>query len=225
MFHSIQGEGASIGANAVFLRTAGCNLAGKCMICDSKYSWKAGEEMGNDKVIDYLNETNANTLVITGGEPLMQLDAVIGLIREINTTIALNKNISIEIETNGSIFIDAYNVFKDTTVWGNLTFNISPKLASVTPDAYDIAAIKDICCWSKGAILKFVITSEEDLKEVLEIQEAVDVESSEVYLMPEGVTKEEQEARQLGVIEMAKKHGFNFSPRTHILIWDNKRGV
>ena len=37
IFHSLQGEGASIGAATVFLRLALCNLS--CTWCDTKYTW------------------------------------------------------------------------------------------------------------------------------------------------------------------------------------------
>ena len=37
IFHSLQGEGHSIGTPTVFLRLALCNLT--CVWCDTKYTW------------------------------------------------------------------------------------------------------------------------------------------------------------------------------------------
>jgi len=45
------------------------------------------------------------------------------------------------------------------------------------------------------------------------------------YLMPEGCTRQEQISKSLMVIKQCIKYNMNFSPRVHILVWDNKRGV
>ena len=37
IFESIQGEGTNAGKDAIFLRTAECNL--RCTWCDTKYTW------------------------------------------------------------------------------------------------------------------------------------------------------------------------------------------
>ena len=49
-FFSIQGEGATAGAPAVFIRLQGCSVG--CAWCDTKYSWDAGggREVALDRV-------------------------------------------------------------------------------------------------------------------------------------------------------------------------------
>ena len=49
IFESIQGEGINAGKQAIFLRTAECNL--KCIWCDTKYTW-------DWKNYDYAKEVN-----------------------------------------------------------------------------------------------------------------------------------------------------------------------
>ena len=70
IFYSLQGEGARCGSPAVFLRLAGCNLA--CKWCDTKHSWGNGILCSVRDVAAHLAEYNCTSLVITGGEPLLQ---------------------------------------------------------------------------------------------------------------------------------------------------------
>lgn len=69
IFDSIQGEGSFLGTPCTFIRTAGCPV--KCAFCDSKYSWDSGTEM---TVAEIVKQVHYRHVVITGGEPLIQLD-------------------------------------------------------------------------------------------------------------------------------------------------------
>ncbi len=70
-FYSIQGEGFNTGKAAYFVRTGGCDLA--CRWCDSKETWKPETHhfIPISDIIDRVNKTNADTIVVTGGEPLI----------------------------------------------------------------------------------------------------------------------------------------------------------
>lgn len=70
-FYSIQGEGFNTGKAAYFIRTGGCDLA--CHWCDSKESWKPEKHQYQniEDILNRVSETNADTIVITGGEPLI----------------------------------------------------------------------------------------------------------------------------------------------------------
>jgi len=70
-FHSVQGEGAWSGANAFFIRLAGCDVA--CPWCDTKHSWNVRRHPQRP-VADLIAAAQAvhpAIVVITGGEPLM----------------------------------------------------------------------------------------------------------------------------------------------------------
>ena len=78
IFHSLQGEGATIGTPTVFLRLALCNLA--CGWCDTKYTWDwehfdyKSEVVFLDveRVKEAILAFNCHHLVVTGGEPLLR---------------------------------------------------------------------------------------------------------------------------------------------------------
>lgn len=70
-FYSIQGEGFNTGKAAYFIRVGGCDVG--CHWCDVKESWDPNLHPLTDinKVIANVKEQPAQSIVITGGEPLI----------------------------------------------------------------------------------------------------------------------------------------------------------
>ena len=95
IFYTLQGEGYHSGEPAVFVRFSGCNLS--CAWCDTDHL--KGCEMTADEIIQSVralwHASTAPFVVLTGGEPALQLDTE--LIRALNTLEAY-----IAIETNGT---------------------------------------------------------------------------------------------------------------------------
>ena len=69
IFYSIQGEGYFTGTPAVFVRFSGCNL--RCPFCDTEH--KEGKMLSDDDIIAEINRYPALHVVLTGGEPCMQV--------------------------------------------------------------------------------------------------------------------------------------------------------
>jgi len=69
-FYTIQGEGFHTGTAAYFIRIGGCDVG--CHWCDVKESWNAElhPATATDTIIENVSKFG-NTVVITGGEPLM----------------------------------------------------------------------------------------------------------------------------------------------------------
>jgi len=114
MFLTLQGEGMQAGRRAVFLRFAGCNLwSGReadrataiCQFCDTDFVGMDGENGGRFTTPDELasavtrlwgEEPGQRFVVITGGEPMLQLDPP--LIAALHA-----QNIEIAVESNGTL--------------------------------------------------------------------------------------------------------------------------
>ncbi|MDB5414270.1 MAG: queE [Rubritepida sp.] len=115
IFYTLQGEGRYAGRPAVFCRFSGCNLwsgreadrgASICKFCDTDFVGMDGEGGGRFATADDLARAVASAwggdgaeqrfVVITGGEPLLQLDeAAIAALH--------GEGFEIAIETNGTI--------------------------------------------------------------------------------------------------------------------------
>ena len=73
IFYSLQGEGFWTGTPAVFVRLSGCNL--QCPFCDTDHF--SGRDLSADEIVEAVKEFPATHVIITGGEPAMQLDAAL----------------------------------------------------------------------------------------------------------------------------------------------------
>jgi 7-carboxy-7-deazaguanine synthase len=113
LFLTLQGEGVQAGRRAVFLRFAGCNLwSGReadrvsaiCQFCDTDFVGTDGDGGGKFSTADALADAAATTwgagelpyVVITGGEPMLQLDSA--LIDAMHA-----RGFEIGVESNGTI--------------------------------------------------------------------------------------------------------------------------
>ena len=69
-FYTLQGEGAHTGKAAYFIRLGGCDVG--CHWCDVKESWNAElhPPTAVDQIVEHASQY-AETVVVTGGEPLM----------------------------------------------------------------------------------------------------------------------------------------------------------
>jgi len=82
IFTSIEGEGILFGTKTMFVRLAGCPL--KCHWCDTPYAlpMDSGSNYSIDEVKDLISKSlhpNTYKVNFTGGEPLVQHEAVIEL--------------------------------------------------------------------------------------------------------------------------------------------------
>ena len=219
LFYSIQGEGALAGVPSVFVRTSGCNL--RCQWCDTPYtSWHPeGTEWQIRQIVSEVLAHPARHVVVTGGEPMIAPD-IVPLTRRLN-----EEGLHITIETAGTVF---HPVTCDL-------MSISPKLSNSTPldpewaRRHDRARIQlDVLAELMARYeyqLKFVIAQPVDLDEVRSLAGTLKAPADRVVLMPEGTDRDLLRERGQWIAEICKEEGFRYSPRLHVDLWGDRRGV
>ena len=160
-FYTIQGEGSHTGKAAYFIRVGGCDVG--CHWCDVKESWNADIHPPTlaDTIVDNVKKYT-DTVVITGGEPLMwSMDYITALLQK--------NNIKTHIETSG-----AYN-FSGKWDW----FCLSPKKTKLPLDEV----------YREADELKMIIHNKSDF-DFAEQQAAKVGKKCQLYLQPEWSKKE-----------------------------------
>jgi 7-carboxy-7-deazaguanine synthase len=222
IFYSIQGEGMLTGMPSVFVRTSGCNL--RCVWCDTPYtSWSPeGSDVAVAEILEAVRQYPAKHAVVTGGEPMIAPGIV-------ELTEAIRRlGLHITVETAGTVF---------QPVACDL-MSISPKLENSTPREreggkwaaqherlrYQPEVLKQLMSEYQYQ-LKFVVASPEDMGEIAKMLEEIQADRSRVVLMAEGTTSDVIHERAAWLAEICKREGFRYSPRLHIDLWGNRRGV
>jgi 7-carboxy-7-deazaguanine synthase len=160
-FYTIQGEGSHTGTAAYFIRIGGCDVG--CHWCDVKESWNA--ELHPPTLADVIVENTkkySDTVVITGGEPLMWNMNYI-------TSQLKSKGVNTHIETSG-----AYNL---TGNWDWIC--LSPKKNKLP--------LKEVLQVANE--LKVIIFNKDDFK-FAEKQASLVGEKCQLFLQPEWSNRE-----------------------------------
>ncbi len=221
IFHTIQGEGTLIGVPSVFFRTSYCNL--RCAWCDTPYtSWEPeNRDISVADSLQSITEFGCKHVVITGREPFIQAKELTDLCRELDE---LGHHITIE--TNATVFakVDAHLI------------SMSPKLRNSNPSTdnrfFKMHERERICpdvihkfLDAYPCQVKFVVDSPDDLAEIRLLQKNIPIPIESILLMPQGKTPQVLHQKQEWLVDICKENGYRYSPRVHVDIWGEKRGV
>jgi len=191
IFPSIQGEGTSQGYPVLFIRTSGCTR--NCDFCDTKYH-KEGKELSVKEVVAQINKSNLDTVVWTGGEPLLQ-------IKEIEEVI-YSTNKLYDLETNGDLIL--------TKKYLN-DLNVLFDYICVSPKSLEVAK----------RIHSFSLSFNLDIKVVTDLDKVnVNLIKYATTLMPLTTNgKKETNLIQRRVWNYCVNHNLFYSARMHVNVW------
>lgn len=221
MFHSVQGEGIHAGRPAVFLRLALCNLS--CSWCDTRYTWDWARHDQEEETValppaeveQAITRFGCRSLVVTGGEPLLQQGQLLPLLQRLK-----GSGFWIEVETNGTLLPDeGLSVLVDH-------WSVSPKLAGSgnSPSAREKPEAYRLFSRLASAHFKFVVEGPDDVAEVGLLSARYGIPRDRVLLMPQAGEVEALLEKGRWLAGICVREGYLFSTRLQVLLWGNRRG-
>lgn len=235
---TIQGEGILCGTPSLFIRLAGCNLNcnfplpdGTFSPCDTPHARQRKTE-GKHSAHDIVAHTLANLngmrhVVITGGEPTLQAEAVTELCKELKNA---RGDLHITLESNGTNFIPELAELIDLA-------SISPKCTPQTfsgkgiPRKEHLDALQQWVngCRGKnsGLQLKFVVGTPSDETRIIDpiLNALANWEREMIVIMPAGATASTIRTTAQHALSVAIRRGWRYSPRLQVDIWGDTQGV
>jgi len=209
-----QGEYPLLGSPIKLIRFYGCNLGSTCPLdCDTKYSWGAKSDLNID-IEDIQPRSSFQNLMITGGEPFVQEEALFKLVEYW----AANFKSNIIIETNGTL-LTSFNLRHIYEVGDNRVYlSISPKFKETFMRVFDVKI--PLGKFREKISFKLVVGKDLfPLNWAVELTRAIK-EDHPIYLMPEGITSEQMSSNLDRVEQMGRllKDRYKLSPRTHFYL-------
>jgi 7-carboxy-7-deazaguanine synthase len=208
IFESIQGESTYAGRRCVFVRLAGCNL--DCVYCDTDYARTAGS--GHTATVDDVMAAVAKyecpLVEVTGGEPLVQENAVTLMER------LMAAGHTVLVETNGSLDISV----------------VPPGVVRIVDVKTPSSGMAEKNLWSNMSFLdagdevKFVVVDRGDFEWAVDVVRRYGlVERVAVHFSP---AAGKLDAAELARWILDEKLGVRLNLQLHKILWPERdRGV
>ncbi len=223
IFSSVQGEGPHVGCRTLFVRFGGCDL--RCRWCDSPHTWQpaarcrlaldplGAEERWLDNPVDTERAVAAcdrlgleghDFVSLTGGEPLLQADAVDACARALRP-----RGPRVLLETHGlhaealARVVDAIDVVSmDWKLASDVRWADRAARGSQTPFAESHARFVEVALAAPELVVKLVVTPRSGDEEIGAAVETVARLAPRACLVlqpvtPRGATRERPSAQRL----------------------------
>ena len=221
IFHSLQGEGATVGLPTTFVRFTGCSL--RCSWCDTTYSFYGGEEWDVEKVMARLAPIRTKRVCITGGEPMDQAEACLALSSRL-----LGEGYYVVLETSGSIDLATMDKLAPREM---LQLSVDVKCPSSNMQKRN--RLENLALLKPHDQLKFVVSDRRDYEFAKDIIRSHDIKS-EILMQPMwdspnpvSATKVEggrADLRNLAAWVLEDGLDVRVGTQLHKLIWGHEKG-
>jgi len=204
IFHSLQGEAASVGIPTVFVRLTGCPL--RCRYCDTEYAFYGGEWHSIDEVLTEVERHGARYVCVTGGEPLAQPNCAKLLAR------LCDAGHRVSLETSGAMDI------------GGLDPRVVRVMDWKTPGSGEQARnrLENLDLLTPQDQVKFVLCDRADYEWAKQaLREHALAERCEVLFSP---SHGQLDARELAEWILADRLPVRFQIQLHKYLWGDARG-
>lgn len=160
LYPAIEGEGIWQGLLCYFVRFSGCNL--KCDFCDTEHKdcYKKNVESIRDEILKFYGNQEIKRVVITGGEPFLQMEEIEQLVN----LLMVIPQCEMCIYTNGTIAIPDWIIN-------------SPKVHIIMDykmKQQELMLHENMVSLSKKDVLKFVVDNVNQLQNIKRICEGYD---------------------------------------------------
>ena len=168
--------------------------------------------MSAEEICELVKNTGVKNVTLTGGEPLLQ-EGIENLIEKL-----ISQGNRVEIETNGSVFLEKFALMKNRPV-----FTMDYKLPSSNMEKY--MNTDNFSLLEKSDTVKFVSGSIADLEKAVEVIEKYSLsEKCHVYISP--VFDKINPAEIVDFMIKRNLNGVRRQLQLHKFIWEpNRRGV
>lgn len=223
IFSSIEGEGIRSGYLATFIRAQGCNL--RCSYCDTAYAQDLIDgdkkpqyvEMSVDAIAKKCCELKNQRITFTGGEPLLQSDAI-----ELLETLTANDFV-VNVETNGSVDL--------ALLFGKNNINLDNII--VTMDWKSLSSLMNkemrptnLPYLRSQDVLKFVVGNHIDLLEMCRILKLLEQLKCEASIFVSPIYGQIQGSDIVEFLKAENLQNVRLQLQLHKYIWPvDKRGV
>ena len=231
---TIQGEGALIGTQTIFVRTGGCDY--RCSWCDTSYAvlpkyeddWQKMDAQTVFAEIEKLNNQQATWITLSGGNPAMQdLEPLIKL--------GHSKGYQFSMETQGSIAKPWF------TLLDQLSLSPKPPSTGMSFKKKGLDRCIEACGSLENVSLKFVVADKADLLWAKDIADQYPQLPCFVQPCNTSAKLEEnclvnkakaipidQQKQMLWLIDEVQQLGWNNArilPQLHTWLWGDETGV
>lgn len=168
-FVSLNGEGMNSGKPVMFIRLVGCNLRCDygCGTCDTPESLEYPQarkckdyvDMSARELATLIQEAKVKRICLTGGEPLGRKH-IGAFINELNDL--LNREVLIEIETNGSIDLPGLGIVNDDSI----SFTVDYK--SISSKMNGRMRMENWAYLTEKDSIKFVVANREEMDDAVQ---------------------------------------------------------